>query len=146
MTFNMFKTLQKNPTLFRIDEEYEFPELGTSSTVRTSTDLNFKEIVSRETVIEKGESLKPGWIQFKKSNSETFVTFDKKMQTLTQYFEDEEDEGESNDVLVLEQLMSNWNRRRVEYDDIHGEGEYEKLYPILDDEDEDELDADDEWV
>jgi len=139
----MFKSSNQKTKLFRIDEEDQFPEL-VSNVVTQTTDLNFKEIVSLPQTVKEfvTDSVKPGWIQFKRiSGKETTVTYDNKIQTLSQYFEDTTDEdNERNDVFILNQLISNWDVRRAEYDELHGEGEYEKLYPIFDDVDDDDDD------
>jgi len=142
---NIFKT-----QMFKIEED-QFPEIGTY-TIKPSPNLNFKDATTREIPINNDNtkfSLKKGYeaFQYNKISGETIV---KKWvygnvveQTLVEYLQDDEDDEIERDTRILEQLISNWQTRSKEYDDIHGEGEYEKLYSIYDDDDnDDELDDD----
>ena len=136
----MFRT---NQFRHRVDD---FPVLVDYSSPSSSpSNLDFKDVVSREKVSEDMKpGLKPGWIQFRKDAGKTFVMrCDKTEISLDEYQKEEEDNDDIDDVSILNHLVCKWNQRRIDYDDIHGEGEYEKLYRLTEDEDEYEDDDED---
>jgi hypothetical protein len=132
---NIFKTKQ-----FKLEGE-QFPELEKGGQelelVKEPTHLNFKEASTREhpilaeknaLLLKKGHEL----FQRNKVSGETTVKKwkDNRVveESLVEYYQDACDN--EKDKLILEHLVKRWELRRDEYDDIHGEGEYEKLYSI----------------
>jgi hypothetical protein len=144
-----------NSKQFKIDKD-QFPELGMHQLevelVKEPTHLNFKEASTREHPIlaEKNAlSLKKGHELFQRNKVSGETTVKKWRdnrvveESLVEYYQDACDN--EKDKIILEHLVKRWELRRDEYDDVYGEGEYDKLYSIDIDSDyevEDEIEDD----
>jgi len=153
---NMFKSTDDALQFKLVDEQ--FPDLSPINNktvvVIEKNDLNFKDAsikeidVVAETVEKtKVEVILEGWVQLRQDTSsrETLLKQYNTNGVIEErlLFEEEFDEEEYNtrQMKLLEMLYSSRQMRIDDYHAIHGDGEYDNLYPLLNEEDE----VDDEY-
>ena len=150
-------TNENNPkdTKFNYKEEL-FPDLSVNkveSSVKNNTNSsnNYATItakVNKVKIVEKNPVM-PGWVQYTKSKSKSksksnTILFDVTYGDKTKrQIEQEQNDAMLNDPLyiynkTMSTLANNWNKYKIQYDELHGEGAYElayytkPIYPSLD--------------
>jgi hypothetical protein len=140
---NIFLSKNKSNTKEYAYKDNEFPDLVVSNkqpsaVVQINDDKKYANITSitttNEVKIPKENTVPPGWVQYSKpkgSNKSLFIVThgDKTKQQLQQ----EAELNMLNNPLYIHDLMistleSNWNRYKLQYDAIHGEGAYDLVY------------------
>ena len=88
---------------------------------------NFKDALNQiqETLTEDNNKPKPGWIQISRVN-ETQVIVDNSSRNIEKIEEIEDLNNEMNKA--IQNLEQNWNKHRIIYDNIYGEGAYHDLH------------------
>jgi len=127
--------VEKNVPIFNIDQHL-FPTLGNNLASKQQTDTvkDFKSIVN--TVIEKPldqeNSIKPGWVEVTGVKGKTAYKYRYGEKTEYQKKMEERDEIEATPNYIMNAAINSIAKQRerhiTEYNDIHGNGEYEDKY------------------
>jgi len=138
--FKSSETSKSNPFLYKDNsqnqsnykyKDNDFPDLAAPVTNKpvNETQVNEKKYLSAAAVVENVKTVEnkvpPGCIKYEKYKGETFlhVTYgDKKQINSTKIMI-----GKSK-YMDLSPLVDNWNRYKLKYDEIHGEGAYVEAY------------------
>lgn len=101
----------------------DFPELVAVENAGECK-LNFKEASTKETNddIEGGEILPYGWVSFMKKDGDV-VMYANLPREYEESFHDEA-------VDVFDEMINRWEDYRDDYDDLHGDGAYDRVYKM----------------
>jgi hypothetical protein len=104
-------------------KDSDFPELVPAKTAKEETDMNFKCATLKENIEEHVEQIPFGWVVLYYNDGEIVVQGHRKT-------EDEEDEENChrNALHVFDYLINKWEQNKADYDDLHGDGEYDRVY------------------
>ena len=146
-------TSNKTPT-FEFNAN-SFPEITPLSEDKTSQDvndsINFKAAISTVNFENNSMEIEPGWLHIYINNETKQL---EKKYGKNKYGKNKYEKRNSEDNYdinyqmsnIIDNLTYNWSRYREQYDDINGEGAYDRrfYYKITDDTLEDEEDDDSE--
>lgn len=124
--FRGFKEKKKVDVEFKAEVE-DFPELVgvNENTTKISEDckLNFKEASTKEINEDftEGETIPYGWVTYMKKNGE--------IKFYSNLPEEEQEESFHDEATnVFDSMIENWNNYKDSYDELHGDGAYDRLY------------------
>jgi hypothetical protein len=111
----------------------DFPELFVNDQKQDNIKeiLNYKtaatkEIVEEEEIKNTEEVLPPGWVSYRRNkNGKIIITGNYAEEEVHEETPEEFNERAYN---IVQALVDTWEKRRTDYNDIYGEGEYERDY------------------
>lgn len=124
---NSFKS-KNEPVIQKFEiTEGDFPELSAEEKkeepIKEDNKLQYKNaILKQDTKREENEVLKPGWVKI-------FVNENNKI-VMEGYNESSEPSEDYNTIAqnVIKALVEKWETERILYNNLYGEGEYERIY------------------
>jgi hypothetical protein len=122
----------KKKTVFVLEEE--FPLLCETHASHMTNENTFKFTDAVNTVIEEivaEEVVRPKWVSYARQNGTTIVHQGTHvLEKLKRYNEQQLLENSPNTLMknVVDKLEKKWEKFRVDYDLIHGEGTYNQTY------------------
>ena len=125
------KVSNKKQTVFVLEDE--FPLLCESHTTLIENSLKFTDAVNTviaEEIVEEAKVL-PKWVSYSRQNGTTIVyTGSYILEKLKLEKEQQILENSPNVLMnhVVDKLQKKWEKFKVEYDLIHGDGSYDNLY------------------
>jgi len=109
--------------------EDDFPELVAKETAIFTGDfkLNFKEASLKEVINEvaEDEPLPQGWTRYRVKDGVLIVDGE---STEEEEYTDEEYHYDATQIFNC--LINSWNDYKEDYDDLHGDGAYDRLYKM----------------
>jgi hypothetical protein len=123
---NNFRGLnEKKPVEVKLTEA-DFPELN-NAVIPDDCRLNFKEAYLKEVTTEvlKDEPLPQGWVRYRVKNGDLIVDGES--------IEEEDytpEECHCDATQIFRRLINRWNDYRTTYDELHGDGAYDRLYKM----------------
>jgi len=126
---------------FEIKEE-DFPELHFEgeTQIKNENVLQYKNAMLKrdETEEVKRDDLKPGWAR---------LYYDKNRKIVVEKYEENrgyEEDFHSHAQRVFQSLVDKWENERIAYNNLYGEGEYERIYYMPKREDDNYYDYEEE--
>ena len=130
-------------------QEGDFPDLAPSKKGvlenNQNVDTKYATIaaLSNDPIIVSNKvTVLPGWIQYTKYKDKYGFTVKYGDKTRSQILQEQKDRLKSNPTYIhnhmIDTLVGNWSRYKINYDEIHGEGAYNQIYytePIYSSED-----------
>jgi hypothetical protein len=117
-----------NKTTFEIKDE-DFPELIKINSLESSSStpdsqLNFKDasLKNNEDQEVPDDVIPHGWVKYEINNGEIFALGNVPDDDESDYFD------ETDLKKLFDNLTNNWNTYKTNYDNLHGEGAYDRLY------------------
>ena len=148
-------TSNKTPT-FELNVD-SFPEITSRSQDTTKecgkNSINFKAAISTVNLENNSREIEPGWLHIYINNETKQLEkkYGKTRYGKTRYGKTKQHNEDDYDINyqmsnIIDNLTYNWSRYKEQYDDINGEGAYDRrfYYKITDDTLEDEEDDDSE--
>jgi hypothetical protein len=121
--FNEKKKVEVN-----LNEE-DFPELFAkdNSATTDNCELNYKEAYLKEVIDEvpEDEPLPQGWTRYRVKNGDLIVdgeSIEEEEYTAEEYHYDA--------TQIFRTLIKRWNDYKEEYDELHGDGAYDRVYKM----------------
>ncbi len=122
---NNFRGLnEKKPVEVKLTEA-DFPELN-NAVIPDDCRLNFKEAYLKEVTTEvlKDEALPQGWVRYRVKNGDLIVDGESIEEDYTP------EEYHCDATQIFRGLINRWNDYRTTYDELHGDGAYDRLYKM----------------
>jgi len=131
----MFSNKKTVPTYHYHDNE--FPDLAVADKEKKEVEegqhnveaLNFKDAALKESPEQtiNRDILPDGWISYHYDCNRQIVKIDNSIQKT------EEEEFEDEQIICNKLLLQNLLQYQLAYDEIHGEGEYDRVYSMKED-------------
>lgn len=141
---NNFRGLNEKKTVEVKLTEADFPELFTKDNVAITDDckLNFKEAYLKDVIdeITEDEPLPQGWTRYRVKNGDLIVDG----ESIEEEEEYTAEEYHYDATQIFRTLINRWNDYRDTYDELHGDGAYDRVYKMQQYESFEEEDYD-EW-
>ena len=125
------KVSNKKQPVFVLEDE--FPLLCESHTALIENSLKFTDAVNTvipEAIVEEAKVL-PKWVSYSRQNGTTIVYTGSYILDKLKLEKEQQILENSPNVLmknVIDKLQKKWEKFKVEYDLIHGDGSYDNLY------------------
>jgi hypothetical protein len=127
-------------------KESDFPELRVENKMQNKSNndtiLQYKEVVLTSNACDSDskDDLKPGWVK---------LYYDKNRKIVMEKYDENSDSEEDFHSVAqkgIQTLLDKWENERITYNNLYGEGEYERLHYMIKREEDNysEDDSDDE--
>lgn len=127
---NDFKKME---TIIDISSSTLFPELSENIQKKETNNLNFLEavaIINDEKNVNEPREVKPGWVYLTKNVADNEIVWNPPSK--------EEDTNDCDFQKSFLQMTLNWEKYKQQYEEINGDGSYDRTYGVYAFEDYDE--------
>ena len=125
---NKFKKME---TIIDISSSTLFPELSENNQKKETTDLNFLEATGTtndEKNVDEPRESKPGWVYLTKNSIDNKIVWNPPSR--------EEDTNDYDFQKSFSQMTFNWEKYKQQYEEINGDGSYDRTYGVYEYEEE----------
>lgn len=126
--FRGFK--EKKPTQVEFKDS-DFPELSQATRYDVSSNnLNFMGAAMTENTdsSKDNDSVPFGWVRYRSENG--VISADGNIPDYEDEYVLSSEEYNCHAINVFDKMMKNWVNYKISYDDLHGEGAYEKIHEM----------------
>jgi hypothetical protein len=125
-----FRGFKEKRTIQTEFKDSDFPELSQSIRCDASNNLNFMVAAMTENIdsTKDNDAIPFGWVRYRRENG--VISADGNIPDYEDVCVLNSEEYNYRAINVFDEMIKTWANYKISYDDLHGEGSYEKIHEM----------------